>query len=108
VQHLTAWKLFTICITNQISDPPQQCSLFKTLDVTEATRVELALQSSGDSSGLALSRLRDELFQLDVKQRQDALLLELQGADGDLDMNPIDVQAFTGELDAILAQFAAG
>jgi hypothetical protein len=82
--------------------------LFKTLDVTEATRVELALQSSGDSSGLALSRLRDELFQLDVKQRQDALLLELQGADGDLDMNPIDVQAFTGELDAILAQFAAG
>jgi len=82
--------------------------LFKTLDVTEATRVELALQSSGDSSGLALSRLRDELFQLDVKQREDALLLELQGADGDLDMNPIDVQAFTGELDAILAQFAAG
>ncbi|KAE9038098.1 hypothetical protein PR003_g7173 [Phytophthora rubi] len=83
-----------------------ECNAFRTtLDEVEATRVEQALQSSSDSEGLALSRLRNELFQLDVKQRQEALLQELQGDDNDLDMNMADVQAFTGELDAILAQF---
>ncbi|KAL4137331.1 hypothetical protein PRIC2_000853 [Phytophthora ramorum] len=83
-----------------------ECNLFRTkLDESEATRVEQALQNCGDSEGLALSRLRNELFQLDVKQRQEALLQELQGADNELDINIVDVQAFTGELDAILAQF---
>ncbi|KAL4109286.1 hypothetical protein PRIC1_000988 [Phytophthora ramorum] len=83
-----------------------ECNLFRTkLDESEATRVEQALQNCGDSEGLALSRLRNELFQLDVKQRQEALLQELQGADNELGINIVDVQAFTGELDAILAQF---
>ncbi|KAF1794572.1 Alpha/Beta hydrolase fold [Phytophthora cactorum] len=82
------------------------CSLFKTtLDDSEATRVEQALQNNTDSGGLALSRLRNEVFQLDVKQRQEALLQELQGADSALDTNIANVQAFTTELDAILAQF---
>ncbi|KAG6574297.1 Dipeptidyl peptidase 8 [Phytophthora cinnamomi] len=75
------------------------------LDESEATRVEQALQDNSDSEGLALSRLRNELFQLNVKQRQEALLKELQTDDNELDMNIVDVQAFTGELDAILAQF---
>ncbi|KAF4046436.1 hypothetical protein GN244_ATG00821 [Phytophthora infestans] len=83
-----------------------KCNLVKTtLDESEATRLVEALQNSTDSEGLALSRLRDELFQLDVKQRQEALLQELQGADTALDINIANVQAFTGELDAILAQF---
>ncbi|EGZ23977.1 hypothetical protein PHYSODRAFT_413965, partial [Phytophthora sojae] len=83
-----------------------ECSAFRTtLDESEASRVEQALQSSSDSEGLALSRLRNELFQLDVKQRQEALLQEIQGTNRELDMNIVDVQAFTGELDAILAQF---
>ncbi|KAG3089601.1 hypothetical protein PI124_g17402 [Phytophthora idaei] len=82
------------------------CSLFKTtLDDSEATRVEQALQNNTDSGGLALSRLRNEVFQLDMKQRQEALLQELQGADSALDTNIANVQAFTTELDAILAQF---
>ncbi|KAF1774879.1 Alpha/Beta hydrolase fold [Phytophthora cactorum] len=75
------------------------CSLFKTtLDDSEATRVEQALQNNTDSGGLALSRLRNEVFQLDVKQRQEALLQELQGADSALDTNIANVQAFTTEL----------
>ncbi|ETM49679.1 hypothetical protein L914_06135 [Phytophthora nicotianae] len=83
-----------------------ECNVFKTtLDESEATRVEQALQNCTDSKNMALSRLRDELFQLDVKQRQEALLQELQGTDNALDMNIVNVQAFTGELDAILAQF---
>ncbi|KAG7385821.1 dipeptidylpeptidase [Phytophthora pseudosyringae] len=83
-----------------------ECGLFGSkLDESDATRVEEALQDSSDLEGLTLLRLRNELFQLDVKQRQEDLLQELQGADTALDMNFVDVQAFTGELDAILAQF---
>lgn len=82
-----------------------ECNLLHAkLGESEATRMEQTLRNS-DSEGLALSRLRNDVFQLDVKQRQEALLHELQGADADLDMNIADVQAFTGELDAILAQF---
>ncbi|OWZ23764.1 hypothetical protein PHMEG_0001291 [Phytophthora megakarya] len=83
-----------------------ECSLFRTtLDEYEVVRVDRALQGRTDSEEVALSRLRNELFQLDVKQRQEAFLEELQGAESALDMNIIHVQAFTGELDAILARF---
>ncbi|KAL3671882.1 hypothetical protein V7S43_002550 [Phytophthora oleae] len=83
-----------------------ECSLFKTeLNECEATRVQEALQNSSDSEGVALSQLRNDLFQLDVKQRQDNLLQELQEADTELDMNVNNAQAFASELDAILAQF---
>ncbi|KAG7397158.1 dipeptidylpeptidase [Phytophthora boehmeriae] len=89
----------------------QECSLHRTpLDESDAARVAQALQvqDNEDSGDAQLSRLRDELFQLDVKQRQESLLQELQGAESELDLSFVDVQAFTGELDAILAQFDDG
>ncbi|CEG41509.1 uncharacterized protein PHALS_11850 [Plasmopara halstedii] len=79
-----------------------ECNLFPAK--SETTDIEQALQIT-DFEGLALSRLRKKVFELDVKQRQEALLYELQKADADLDMNIVDVQNFTSELNAILAQF---
>eukprot|EP00644_Phytophthora_capsici_P014957 jgi/Phyca11/21717/fgenesh1_pg.PHYCAscaffold_109_\ len=82
-----------------------ECALKTELDEFEATRVEEVLNNSSNCEDSALSRLRDDLFQLDVKQRQENLLQELKEAETELDMNAIDAQAFTNELDAILAQF---
>ncbi|KAG1701495.1 hypothetical protein DVH05_010795 [Phytophthora capsici] len=82
-----------------------ECALKTELDEFEATRVEEVLNNSSNCEDSALSRLRDDLFQLDVKQRQENLLQELKEAETELDINAIDTQAFTNELDAILAQF---
>ncbi|KAK1930929.1 hypothetical protein P3T76_013518 [Phytophthora citrophthora] len=61
-----------------------ECCLKTDLDEFEASRVEEVLHNSSNGENSSLSRLRDDLFQLDVKQRQENLLQELQEVETEL------------------------